>query len=145
MGSKIIQTSLHVIEGDIQQYNILLGRPWIREIECVPYALHGFLKYIHEGIFHCVLRVENPYLHYNITQRSKTEFNIENLKRKTTFVSIKGLFQTMSVSYSILREITPSNNIYLGYKIPIQQGHHCKDKRCEVKSKEDYIDEMQSL
>jgi len=36
LGSKIVQIILQVIEGDITQYNILLGRPWIRDIQCVP-------------------------------------------------------------------------------------------------------------
>lgn len=32
VGSKIVQTMLQVIKGDITQYNILLGRPWIKDM-----------------------------------------------------------------------------------------------------------------
>lgn len=41
IGCKTIQTSLYIIEGNIEQYNILLGRPWIQEMECVPSTFHG--------------------------------------------------------------------------------------------------------
>lgn len=46
--------------------NILLGRPWIWEMQYVPYTYHDCLKYIHEGKVHCVLRCEYPYSHCNI-------------------------------------------------------------------------------
>jgi len=58
---------LQVIEGDITQYNILLGRPWIKDMQCVPLTYHNCLKYIHNGIVHCVLGDDNPYSHCNTT------------------------------------------------------------------------------
>jgi len=36
VGSKIVQTLLQVTEGDIMQYNLLLGRPWIRDMQSIP-------------------------------------------------------------------------------------------------------------
>lgn len=65
VGSKILQTLLQVIEGDIMQYNLLLGRPWIRDMQCVPSTYHNLLKYIHNGVVHYVLGDENPYSHCN--------------------------------------------------------------------------------
>lgn len=73
------------------------------------------------------------------------EFTIQNSKRKTTSIFVKGLFQTMLVSYSIFRELTPLNKICLSYESPVQWGYHYKDKRCEVKPKEDDVDEIQPL
>lgn len=52
--AKSILTLLHIIEGYITQYNILLGRPWIWEMQCVPSTYHGYFKYIHEGNVHYV-------------------------------------------------------------------------------------------
>ena len=68
MGSKTMQTLLQVIEGeDITQYNILLGRPWIKDMQCVPSTYHNCLKYIHEGVVHCVPGDEYPYTYCNTT------------------------------------------------------------------------------
>lgn len=71
VGSKIIQTILQVIEGGITQYNIILGRPWIRDMKCVPLTYHNFLKYIHEGMVHCMPGDANPYSYNNGAYLSK--------------------------------------------------------------------------
>jgi len=71
IGSKIVQTALQVIEGDIIQYNILLGISWIRDMQYVLSTYHNCLKYIHKGIVHCVHGDENPYSHYNSAHLSK--------------------------------------------------------------------------
>lgn len=67
IGSKLVQTLLHVIEWHIMQYNILLGRPWIKYIQCVPSTYHNCLKYIHEGVAHYVPEDDKPYSHCNTT------------------------------------------------------------------------------
>ena len=66
VGAKIIQTLLHIIEGNIIQYNILLGCPWIREMQCVPSTYHGCLKYIYKDKVHCVFKDPDPYSHCNL-------------------------------------------------------------------------------
>lgn len=65
MGSKRVQILLQVIEGDIMQYKQFLGRPWIRDMQFIPLTYHNYLKYIHDGMVHCVLGDENPYSHCN--------------------------------------------------------------------------------
>ena len=65
VGAKTVQTLLHIIEGNIIQYNVLLGRPWIREMKCVPSTYHGCLKYVYKDKVHCVFKDPDPYSHCN--------------------------------------------------------------------------------
>lgn len=37
-----------MMEGNIP-YNIILGRPWIHDMEEVPYTLHKCVKFEHKG------------------------------------------------------------------------------------------------
>jgi len=53
VGPRTLHTLFHVIEGTLQ-YNILLRRPWIDEMKCVPYTLNQCIKFIHEGKLTCV-------------------------------------------------------------------------------------------
>lgn len=53
VGPKTLHILFHIIEGDLQ-YNILLGRPLIDEMKCVPSNLYQFIKFIHEGKLTCV-------------------------------------------------------------------------------------------
>ena len=66
IGAKTIQTLLHIIEGNIIQYNVILGCPWIREMKCVPSTYHGCLKYIYKDKVHCVFKDIDPYSHCNL-------------------------------------------------------------------------------
>jgi len=68
VGSKIVETVLQVIEGDITQYNVFLGRPWIKDMQYIPSTYHNYLKYIHDGIVHYVHGDDNPYSHCNIAR-----------------------------------------------------------------------------
>ena len=52
----------HVVEGEMQ-YNILLGRPWIDEIDGVSSSIHGFFKYIYGGKTHCIPVDPIPFSH----------------------------------------------------------------------------------
>lgn len=53
VGPKNLHTLFHVIKGALQ-YNILLGKPWIDEMNDVSSTLHQCLKFIHEGNLTCV-------------------------------------------------------------------------------------------
>lgn len=70
VGYKIVQALLQVIERDITKYKLLLGRLWIRDMQCIPSTYHNYLKYIHDWVVHCVLGYENRYSHCNYTYLS---------------------------------------------------------------------------
>lgn len=63
----MVQTLLQVIEEDITQYDMILGIPWIRDMQCVLSIYHNYLKCIHEGVVHYVPGDEIPYSHCNVT------------------------------------------------------------------------------
>lgn len=62
VGVKEITTTCHVIEGKIQ-YNLLLGYPWIEDMDIVLSTLHRFLNYLHNGMVHCIIGNKNPFNH----------------------------------------------------------------------------------
>jgi len=64
VGPRIVHTLFHVIEGNLQ-YNLLLGRPWIDEMKCVPYTLHQYIKFIDEGKLTCVKAYPEPFRYCN--------------------------------------------------------------------------------
>lgn len=65
--TKIVQIVLQVIEGNITQYNILLGIPCIKDMKCILSTYHKYLKFIHEGVLHYILGNENIYSYCNST------------------------------------------------------------------------------
>lgn len=48
LGLKIIDVMIYVLDKKVP-YDMLLGRPWIHPMRCVPSTLHGLLKFNHEG------------------------------------------------------------------------------------------------
>lgn len=61
-----ISMNYHVVEGEMQ-YNLLLGHPWIEDMEVIPSTLHRCLKYLHKGTVHCIIGDPNPFSHCNST------------------------------------------------------------------------------
>lgn len=54
MGINTISSFYHTVDGNID-YNILLGHSWMHSMQCVSSTLNHYLKYIHEGSFHCII------------------------------------------------------------------------------------------
>ena len=48
IGVATLQTPIHVMPYDLS-YNLLLGRPWIHEMNAVPSTLHRIMKYVYNN------------------------------------------------------------------------------------------------
>lgn len=55
-------------------------------MKCVPSKYHNCLKYIHDGIVHCVLGDDNPYSHGN-TARIPNEITLPSTHLFITYLS----------------------------------------------------------
>jgi len=64
VGCRSLHILFHAIEGDLQ-YNILLGRPWIDEMRCIPSTLHQCINFIHERKLTCVKIDSKPFQYCN--------------------------------------------------------------------------------
>ena len=42
-------------------YNLLLGRPWLHDMDAVPYIVHGILKFEYQCEVHIVIGDPKPY------------------------------------------------------------------------------------
>lgn len=73
LGIRTIQINFHVLSGKLS-YNLILGRPWLHDMDVVPSILHGQLKYEYEGRIHTIIGDLEPYALYNIV-----DLNIEGL------------------------------------------------------------------
>lgn len=65
IGVRTISMKFQVVKSKLS-YNILLGRPWIHDIEVVPYTLHGRLKFELQGEVHTILADIEPYSLCNV-------------------------------------------------------------------------------
>ena len=48
-------------------YNLLLGRPWLHDMDAVPSTIHGRLKFEYQGYVHTVIGNPEPYALCNAT------------------------------------------------------------------------------
>ena len=85
VGARSITIAYHVMEGDMQ-YNILLGFPWIDQMEGIFSSKHGCFKYLHEGKMHCIPIDANPFSHYNLIQ-TNGPFSMPSLLPMTILVN----------------------------------------------------------
>jgi len=64
-GVRIIPSKFQVVNSKFS-YNILLGRPWIHDMEVVPSTLHGRLKFEFQREVHTILADPKPYVLCNV-------------------------------------------------------------------------------
>lgn len=66
VGVRCVHTTYHVVEGEMQ-YNIILGIPWIDEMEVdISSSKHGCINYLYEGNTHCIHVDPNPFINCNL-------------------------------------------------------------------------------
>lgn len=61
-----ISMTCHVVKGEMQ-YNLLLGWPWIEDMESILSTLHWCLKYLHNVTIHYIIGDPNPFRHCNLS------------------------------------------------------------------------------
>ena len=49
-----IEIKVQVVESKLS-YNLLLGRPWLHDMDAVPSTVHGRLKFEYQGEVHTIL------------------------------------------------------------------------------------------
>jgi len=59
-GVRTIPAKFQIFDSKLS-YNMLLGRPWIHDMEAVPSTLHGRLKFEFQGEVHIILADPKPY------------------------------------------------------------------------------------
>ena len=64
-GVRIISAKLQVVDSKLS-YNMLLGRPWIHDMEAIPSTLHGRLKFEYQRKVHTILGDHEPYALCNV-------------------------------------------------------------------------------
>lgn len=82
--ARSIPIAYHVVEGDMQ-YNILLERPWIDEMEGVSFQ-NMVASSIYEVKIHCIPMDANPFSHCNLIQ-ALDPFSIPSLSPITILVN----------------------------------------------------------
>ena len=65
IGVRTLATKFQVVEFRLY-YNMILGRPWIHDMEAIPSSLHGRLKFEYQGKVHTILGDPKPYTLYNV-------------------------------------------------------------------------------
>ena len=80
-------TKFQVVDSKLS-YNMLLGRPWIHDMEVVPSTLHGRLKFELQGEVHTILVDPEPYALCNAAEFEEMAlvpplFEIEPLDKPT--------------------------------------------------------------
>lgn len=66
-GARLIPIACHIMNDDMQ-YKILLGRPWIDEMEGVSSLKHECFKYLYEKKIHYIPIDANPFSQCNLIQ-----------------------------------------------------------------------------
>lgn len=111
VGVREISATYHVVEGEMQ-YNLLLGHPWIEDMEAVPSTLHRCLKYLHKGTVHCIIGDPNPFSYYNLAFAPDSPqmpcghlfliiFLMNNHPRSTSSCSLEPTSSTLSLVPSV--------------------------------------------
>lgn len=62
---KTITTKFQLVDFKLS-YNLLLGRPWLYDMNIVPSIVHGIFKFEYQAKVHIVLSDMEPYAFYNV-------------------------------------------------------------------------------
>ena len=65
VGVRTLATKFQVVESRFS-YNMLLGRPWIHDMEAIPSTLHGRFKFEYQRKVHTILGDSKPHALYNV-------------------------------------------------------------------------------
>ena len=87
IGIKTIAIKFHVVESKLS-YNMLLGRPWIHDMDAVPSTLHSRLKFEFQGEVHIVMGDPKAYALCNVANLEEfsmlpSRYEIESLEFPT--------------------------------------------------------------